>query len=160
MLVIRDSGGVAECLREFERLEEAGWKGKLGTAVGAQNKQGRFYRKVFENVCQWGEGVIWQFCLNGRTVASELCLERGGMLIALKTTYDETLKKFSPSYLMRCEIVKKLFEEDNTTVVEFYGRVCDWQRKWTDEQRTMSHINFFRNNWIHRIYSIIKKIRH
>ena len=159
LLVTRDSRGVAECLREYGRLEEAGWKGNSGTAVGAQNQQGRFYREIFENFCQRGEGVIYRFDLNGRTVASDLCLERGKMMIVLKTTYDETLKKFSPSYLMRCEIVKTLFEEGNITVLEFYGRVLDWHRKWTDELRTMFHVNFYRNSWIPRARSIIKTIR-
>jgi GNAT acetyltransferase-like protein len=142
LLVTRESRGVAECLREYGCLEEAGWKGNSGTAaMGAQNQQGRSYREVFENFCQRVEGVIYRFDLNGRRVASDLCLERGEMMIVLKATYDETIKEFSPSHLMRCEIGKILFEEGNITVLEFYERIRDWPRKWTEEIRNMFHVN-------------------
>ncbi|MCA9454603.1 MAG: GNAT family N-acetyltransferase [Nitrospiraceae bacterium] len=158
LLVTRDSRGVAECLREYGRLEEAGWKGISGTAVGAESQQGRFYKEVFENFCQRNEGVIYQLTLNGRVVASDLCLERGKVMIVLKTTYDETLEKFSPSFLMRYEIIKTLFEEGHIAVLEFYGRVQDWHRKWTDELRPMFHVDFYRNSWIPRVRLIIKLI--
>lgn len=28
--------------------------------------------------------------------------------------------------------------------IEFYGRVMDWTRRWTDQKRTLYHINSYR----------------
>jgi len=54
---IRDPGQVAEAIREYGMLEAKGWKSREGTAVTADNAQGRFYREVFERFCARGEGA-------------------------------------------------------------------------------------------------------
>ena len=95
------------------------------------------------NFCSQGEGLIYQFLMDGKPIASDLCLQRHGMLILLKTAYDEQYKKQSPSYLMREEILKRLFFRKKVNVLEFYGRAREWHTKWTDEMRTMFHINFY-----------------
>ncbi|MDR4483569.1 MAG: hypothetical protein R3B95_10175 [Nitrospirales bacterium] len=55
-------------------------------------------------------------------------------MIVLKTTYDETLEVLAKLF-DECEIIKTLFEEGHIGVLEFYGRVQEWHRKWTDEVR-------------------------
>ena len=62
-------------------LESTGWKGKEGSAVAAGNVQGRFYREMLENFCGCGKAVIYRLRLNGKTVASDLCLQRAGTLV-------------------------------------------------------------------------------
>src|SRR5262245_61412153 len=39
----RDSGRVAECIRDYASLEASGWKAREGTAVTAEGPQGLFY---------------------------------------------------------------------------------------------------------------------
>jgi hypothetical protein len=139
---------VAEAIREYGRLESSGWKGQNGTAVGADNSQGQFYREVFEHFCARGEGVIYQFLLGGKVAASDLCLIHNGMMVVLKTAYDEALNEFSPALLMREDIMTELCAERRVQVIEFYGRVMEWHTRWTEEVRTMYHINFFRYGWV------------
>jgi hypothetical protein len=153
----RTPGEVADALREYGRLESRGWKGQSGTAVDENNSQGRFYREVFEAFCASGEGVIYQLLLDGRVVASDLCLARNNMLVVLKTAYDESLQQVSAALLMRQEILRQLYEEKAIQVVEFYGRVLDWHLKWTDQVRTMYHINCFRNRWVAELRGIFKR---
>jgi hypothetical protein len=140
---------VVECIREYGKLESMGWKGRQGTAISTNNQQGAFYREMLENFCKRNEGVIYRLLLDGRTVASNLCIERDRMMIILKTSYSEDFKTFSPGFLIKQEIIRNLFLENKINVIEFYGRVREgWTTKWTDEIRSMYHINFYRYSWV------------
>jgi hypothetical protein len=150
---------VAAAIREYGSLESRGWKAKEGTAVAEHNVQGRFYRDLFENFCARGEGLIYQLLFNGKVAAMDLCLKRDGMMVVLKTTYNEELNEFSPSFLMREEILRRLFVERQVRILEFYGRVMEWHTRWTDEIRTMYHVICFRKPWVRSLKAIIKTFR-
>ena len=70
-------------------------------------------------------------------------LEGGGTLVILKTTYDETIKTISPAFLMREESFRGLFEEQQLTHIEFFGKLMEWHTRWTDDVRTLFHVNYF-----------------
>jgi hypothetical protein len=137
-------------------LESTGWKGEEGSAVASDNVQGRFYREMLEIFCNRGEAVIYRLRLNGKTVASDLCLERGGTLVILKTAYDENVQGLSLGLLLHQGIFQSVFEEGKIKVIEFYGRLRDWHTKWTNEIRTMYHINFYRSAWVPKARKILK----
>ena len=153
----RHAAQMADCVKIFGHLESQGWKGKDGTAVEEGNVQGCFYRALLEDFCEHKESVVYQFLLDGNVIASDLCLMRQGMLVVLKTTYDESLQGFSPGLLMRREIVRQVFGSGEIRVIEFYGRVRDWHTKWTDTKRTMFHVNLFRNRGVAKLREIVKK---
>jgi hypothetical protein len=155
----RDPDRVAECIRDYARLEGGGWKGKERTAVTPEGKQGLFYREVLEKFCGKGEAVIYQLLFDRRVVASDLCLERDGMLVVLKIAYDENLQGISPGKFLHREILKLLFEEGKTRMLEWYGRVHEWQRKLGSVPRTMFHLNFYRNEWVPVARHLIKATR-
>ncbi len=153
----RDPASVAACLREYGRLESQGWKAKEGTAVTEDNVQGRAYREILETFWARGEGVVYQFLLDGKVIASDLCLARNGMLVVLKTAYDDSVERISAALLMRQEIVRQLYAEKEIRVIEFYGRVRDWHTKWTSQIRTMFHVNCFRHRWVPRVKELVKR---
>ena len=74
----------------------------------------------------------------------DLCIVGGGALIILKTTYDEAYKAVSPAFLMREQAFRQLFEKKEVDRIEFYGKVMEWHTRWTDEVRTMYHVNRYR----------------
>jgi hypothetical protein len=45
---------------------------------------------------------------------------------------------------MREEACRRLFEEGRIRRIEFYGKVMEWHTRWTDEVRTMYHLNYYR----------------
>ena len=105
-----------------------------------------------------GEGIVYQLLFDRKLVASQLCLQRGTMLIVLKMTYDEDFKDFSPGFWLRQEMLRSLFAEEKIKTVEAYGRVREgWTKKWTDEVRTMYHFNFYRYLWIANIRRFLKR---
>jgi CelD/BcsL family acetyltransferase involved in cellulose biosynthesis len=144
---------VAGAIADYGRIEGAGWKAQEGTAVALDNAQGRFYRSVFESFCAMGAGRIYRYLFDDRVVAMDMCLHTADTLVVLKTTYDETVKVVSPATLMRHEIVKTLFDEGRVRRVEFYGKAMEWHLRWTDDLRTLYHVNRYR-------WSGMKRLRH
>jgi hypothetical protein len=87
----------------------------------------------------------------------DLCLETAGALVVLKTTYDETVKVVSPATLMRYEIVKSLFDEGRLHRVEFYGKAMEWHMRWTNDLRTLYHVNRYRWSGVKRLRLALRK---
>jgi CelD/BcsL family acetyltransferase involved in cellulose biosynthesis len=147
-VVLRRQDEVSAGIAEYGRLESQGWKSQTGTAISEVNAQGKFYTDVMERFCSRGEGFIFQFLLDGVVVATDLCLVRNRMMVVLKTTYDESLKSLSPGLMMREEQLRWLWSQGQVEAVEFYGRAMDWHRKFTDDSRTMYHLNCYRSSWV------------
>lgn len=156
--IARQPAQVAEAIREYGLLEAAGWKAAKGTAISPDNQQGIFYRELLEHFCGQDEGVIYRLLLDAKTVAANLCVERNGMLIVLKTTYDARIRDSSPGSLLDEDMRRILFTEGRIRVEEFYGPFKDWQAKWTGEVRTLYHLNFYRTPSIARARRALKAL--
>ena len=144
--VIRAPGQMAQAIADYGRLESTGWKGTEGTAVDGSNEQGRFYQVLLEAFAARDAACVYRYWIGDKVAAMDLCVEGGGCIVVLKTTYDEQLsKQLSPALLMREEAVRQLFGASRFERIEFYGRVMEWHMKWTDEVRTMFHLNLYRS---------------
>jgi hypothetical protein len=150
---------VEQVLRDYGALESVGWKASQGTAVHADNPQGRFYREMLEAYCATGQGRLYRYWFNDRVAAIDLCVASASVLVILKTTYDETYQGFSPAFLMRHAAFADLFREGKMRRIEFYGRLMDWHKRWTDESRTLYHANFYRYAWLPRLREKIARMR-
>jgi len=136
---------MAQAVADYGQLEGSGWKAAGGTAVGAENQQGHFYRSMLEAFAARGAASAYRYRIGGQLAAMDLCVEGGGCIVVLKTAYDESLaRQLSPALLMREEACRGLFAEGRFERIEFYGRVMDWHLRWTDEVRTMYHLNGYR----------------
>jgi CelD/BcsL family acetyltransferase involved in cellulose biosynthesis len=150
---VTEPQGVAGAIEQYGRLESAGWKAQGGTAIGAGNAQGLFYRSVFEAFCARGAGRIYRYWFGDRVVAMDLCVLDGPVLVVLKTTYDETLRSVSPASLLRYAYFRALFDEGVIRSIEFYGKVMDWHLRWTSDVRTLYHVNAYRWPWVKRLHA-------
>ena len=135
---------MARAVADYSRLEVSGWKGRVDTAVRVEDPQGRFYQTMLQNFADIGETMACRYYFNEKLVASDLCIYSDGILIVLKTAYDESEQSISPAQLMRHELFGSIFNKDGFRKIEFYGPVKDWHTKWTDEIRTMYHMNLYR----------------
>ncbi len=151
--VLRAPGLVAAAVADYGRMESTGWKAGGGTAVHADNAQGRFYRSMLEAFCRRGAGSIYRYWFGERLVASDLCIEGPDCIVILKTAYDESVdRSLSPTLLMREEQTRRLFEEARFGRIEFYGKVMEWHLRWTDEVRTLYHLNTYRWPALHSLH--------
>src|SRR5262245_10014357 len=155
----RQPARMADCIREYGCIESAGWKGEEGSAIEENNIQGRFYRDLFETFAATGEAIVYRLLLNGKVVASDLCLCRDGMLVVLKTTYDEKIEKLYLALLMRREIIRQLYSAHDALTVEFYGRLLAWHTQWMTDARPMFHVNVFRNIYLVRTRTLLNQVR-
>jgi hypothetical protein len=151
LVVDRMPHQIPDSIRQYARLESAGWKASTGTAISADNHQGSFYRELLEHFSNRGEGLIYRLILDGKTVAANLSVERNGILVVLKITYDETIHGLSPGNLLEQDMLRALFSEGSVTVEEYYGPFTDWQARWTNEVRTLFHVNFWRTANLARV---------
>lgn len=153
---------MAAAVADYGRLETSGWKAAGGTAVSGENDQGRFYRRMLEALAARGAASVYRYWFDGpdgtRLAAMDLCVEGGGCIVILKTAYDEALgPQLSPALLMREEATRALFEQPPHTRferIEFYGRVMEWHTRWTDEIRTMYHLNGYRWPLLKRLHAL------
>ncbi len=141
--IITDPNQVADAIAAYGELEIKSWKSQGGTAIHASNAQGRFYTAMMQNFCGRGDGYIYQYWYNDQLVATDLCVRQNGVLIVLKTTYDESITTSSPAMLLRRGYFEMLFDQGLADTIEFYGQVMDWHTKLTDDIRTLYHINYY-----------------
>lgn len=136
---------IAPALARYGQLESAGWKGNEGTAIHPENVQGRFYRELLEQAATRGEARIYEYLFDGRVVASNLCVQRAGTLVVLKTTYDEAIEKtLSPAFLLRQDQLHRLFIDRDCSRFEYYGRFRQWHSQWTERKRPLHHLTVYR----------------
>ena len=143
-----DPRAVGEAVDEYGRLESLGWKAGEGTALHPDNAQGRFYRELLQEHAAAGESLVYQYLYDRKVVASDLCLARNGVLIILKTTYDEAHNATSPAMSMHYEILQPIFDERRFGRIEFFGRVMEWHGRLTEAKRVLYHLNCFRLPWL------------
>ena len=63
-------------------------------------------------------------------------------MIILKTVYNGKYKGFSSAILLTKSIIKDLMENNAADTIEFFERIMDWHKKWTDDIRTLYHLNY------------------
>jgi len=144
MKVWVDAEHMVPALARYGVMESAGWKAARGTAIHPDNDQGRFYRRLLEDAAHRGEAVVYEYFFDDKSVAMNLCLRRNGVLIVLKTTYDESIKHLSPAFLLREEELQRIFADGTITRIEYYGRLMEWHTKLTDNRRMLYHLTTYR----------------
>lgn len=132
-----------QAVSQYGEMESAGWKNQNGSAVHIDNVQGRFYVDALSALAATGQARVYRYYYNDSLVASDLCVLGEGMLVILKTTYDETIEGSSPTMLMRQELFQEVFAGQDIRRIEFYGKVMDWHTKWSESMRVMYHVNYY-----------------
>jgi len=145
--------GVVTEMRSFTAPEDmpdaiARYGALEGTAIHPDNDQGRFYIQLLQTAARQGGAVVFEYLFNGKTVALNLCLQRAGMLVILKTTYDENIQAYSPAFLLSQDVLEKLFADGQIHRLEYYGRMMEWHTRWTENQRSLYHLTSYRWPWL------------
>lgn len=78
----------------------------------------------------------------------------------LKTAYDESIRSYSPASLMREEVFRQLWDAGRIRRIEFYGRLMDWHTRWTEQSRTLYHVNWYRWPSLTRsVTGLVRRVR-
>lgn len=155
--IVTHRSDVSRAIAEYGLLESAGWKSEQGTAIHPDNSQGRFYSALFDYYSARDEAIVFQYFFNETLVASDLCLQRDGVLVILKTAYAEEERKSSPAMLMRKESFDYIFDSGKFRRIEFYGKVMEWHTRWSSEIRGLYHVNYYRSGLVAKLSTAISR---
>ncbi len=155
----RQATAMAAGVGRFGRLESAGWKGEAGTAVAADNVQGRFYTEVLANFAATGQAEICELSMGDQLAASRLLIGNARMLVILKTTYDETLSRFAPGRLLLYRLLERELAENPERVVEFYTNATRDQAEWATFGSAIHSIQLFRSDYAIVAYTLFRTVK-
>ena len=157
---ISNPAEITEAVYRYAELESKGWKGKLGTAIDTRTPQGHFYTEVMTSFSQTDAAIVFELWLGGTLAASRLAVRGAGMIVILKTTYDEKLDKYAPGRQLLHEVIKDCFAVYPGDVIEFYTDANSDQLAWAGEKRWIKHLNFARSELTNRVYQVARFGRH
>lgn len=129
----------------FGKLESSGWKGTKGTALHPGNAQGKFYRDLMADFARRGKALAYELCFGDVVVAMRLGIASDNMLVMLKTTYDESYAQYAPGRLLLHGLLEHEFKLRRFKTIEFYTNATADQLSWASSERTIRHVQVFRN---------------
>lgn len=122
-------------LSEGLKLELAGWKGRLGTAIAAREDTAGFYSDMALAFERRDALRLSTLRVDGRLAAFDLALVHNNRYFLLKTAYDERLRSFSPGLVLRRAVIERCFEL-GLDAHEFLGADMAWKRLFATTNRT------------------------
>jgi CelD/BcsL family acetyltransferase involved in cellulose biosynthesis len=156
-LVDRDA--IEQGVDTYGAIESAGWKGRQGSALAPDNAQGRFYRELLGHFAQTGNARVFEARFDDVVVASRLCVVKDGVLVMLKTTYDEDYSEYVPGRLMLYRALQHAFEYEAPARIEFYTKATPDQLQWATDARMINHVNFYRTATVKRAVAWLKRLK-
>lgn len=157
LLIIDKPVEMAKYVALYGELESKGWKNALGTAVHADNEQGQFYIDMLTSMAEQGNAQIWCYQFDDKIVAIDLCVIHQKTLTILKTTFDEEYARYSPALLLKLDAYKAFSEQGTISRIEYYGKVMDWHRRLTCQERPLFHVTWARSQGVYRLLNWLKQ---
>jgi CelD/BcsL family acetyltransferase involved in cellulose biosynthesis len=138
--VTRWSEPKAEILQQFFDLEEAGWKGRKGSAINCDPATRKFYREIAAAAAEHG-----YFCLHsleGKSgmAAGAFSVATQDCFFPMKITHDEALRRGGPGHLLINAIVAECADK-RIPELFFGGKDERYKSLWTQE--TLPHFSIF-----------------
>ena len=130
----------------YAALESSGWKGLMRTALALDNPQTNFYGDLLAAYTKTGQAAVHELWSGDRMVASRLMIRANGMLVILKTCYDESLAEHAPGWRLLAATLEASFSDPDVQVVEFYTNVNQGQLGWAEGTRWIRHLSLFRDS--------------
>jgi CelD/BcsL family acetyltransferase involved in cellulose biosynthesis len=107
-----DAEGLDGWADRFVTLEAAGWKGAEGSAIACDPATVRYFRGALAGAAAAGKLERLALTLDGRPIALLANFVAPPGAYSFKTTYDESLARFSPGVLLQRENLALLASED------------------------------------------------
>ena len=104
----------AQWANEFLELEAAGWKGKRGTAIKANEAAAAMLRESCQALSRAGKLRFWKLALDGKPIAMLYAVVENNEAWLGKIAFDEGWAKYSPGVLLILHATEQLFAENVT----------------------------------------------
>lgn len=156
LVLIEESASMAEAVGRYAGLEGGSWKKKLGTAVGMDNAQGRFYQRVLTEYSLTHQACVAELYFDDALAASRLMIHDGQTWIMLKTAYDESLAPLAPGRQLLRGLTRRILECPAPPSIEFYTDASRDQKDWATSLRPITHHQIFRNDFFASVHGLLR----
>jgi CelD/BcsL family acetyltransferase involved in cellulose biosynthesis len=135
MEVIDSGPEVGDALEEGLRIEAAGWKGRAGTAIAADETTHRFYSLLARRAARRGWLRLHFLRVGERRIAFDFSLFYAGKAFMLKPAYDPAFAACSPYSQLLVRILQDHFAR-GVKEFDFLGREDGWKFDWATRTRS------------------------
>lgn len=123
-------------IRDFLRLEHAGWKGRQQSAMSCHQHESQFAEALIRKAAAYGQLMMLRMRLDDKAIAIKLNLVGAAQgVFTFKIAYDEDYAQYSPGVLLEVENMHKVLD--------------DLHLGWIDSCTTPDH-PLFDHLWIER----------
>lgn len=136
---------VREAVLRYSLLESSGWKGRQRTALRPDNIQGRFYGDLLSDFATSGGTRVYELYIDGMLAASKLMVQSEDMLVALKTTYRESMRSFAPGRLVNYFMLLDVMSGPSPRIIEFFTRANADTMEWATSSRRLADVTIYRS---------------
>lgn len=150
---------VDAAVTRYAALEGRGWKGREGTALGSTPQQLTFYRELMTHHAGRGQALIHELWAEERLAASRLLVAQGGMIVILKTTFDEDFREWAPGRMQLHGVIQDLFHRSPGATLDFYTNASVDQLAWATQERTILHLTVYPDRWRLWAASMIRQVK-
>lgn len=145
LVQLREPQDIAAAVSRYAALESRGWKGSHGTALVPGNEQEHFYIDLLTRFARDGKAGALELWYGETLAASRLTIESAKAIATLKTTYDESLRRYAPGRLMLRNLIERAFDEYGGKRIEFCTNATQEQLSWMTDWRQVCHWTVFRS---------------
>ena len=127
----------------YAALEGKGWKAARGTALDSNGAQLDFYQDLMRHHAALGQAHVYELWAGDKLAASRLIVAQEGIVVALKTTFDESQRAWAPGRLLLHDTLEDAFSRWPGQSFEFYTSASIDQLSWAERQRSILHVTLF-----------------
>lgn len=138
-------------------VEKKSWKNTHGTAITSIKKQKIFYDLLSKYTFENGWLHLYFLNIDKSPIAYNLGLIHNDTYLYLKTSYDENYRSYSPSTVLRAQMIEALFQ-DGIKYFDFPGEPYEWENQWTKEVRWHKSLVVYNKSLKSHIYAIYNNL--
>jgi CelD/BcsL family acetyltransferase involved in cellulose biosynthesis len=132
-------GQIHEVMQDILSIERNSWKEKEGTSFTAVPGLREFYLDVAETFARKHCLCIYLVYFNSVPIAHLFGIEYENRYYALKTSYDESYKEFSPGVFLFTHALQDIFES-GLKELDFLGVESRWKNEIASDTRHLVNI--------------------
>ena len=155
MEIIDSAPEIGAALEEGLRIEGAGWKGRAGTAVVADEATHRFYALLARRAALRGWLRLHFLSVGGRRIAFDYSLFYAGKAYLLKPAYDPEFAACSPYSQLLVRVLQDHFDR-GAKEFDFLGREDAWKLDWATRTRPQAWLYVMPDSWRMRLLRFAK----
>ncbi len=157
---VEETAQLEQRLEQFLALENAGWKGEMGTSFLARADHAAFARAAYRP----GLAAIDSLLLDGKPIAMKLSIRNGDIAFTPKIAYDESYKKLGPGMALEYMLLEAFYAAEKPVAIDAAATVEGHSAlNFFNNQKQMATLIVGRDGWqvslLARLYRLRQQLK-